>query len=389
MSDQMLIFNARVYLAGGILTPGWVLIGGGRIACVGQGEPPEGLPIARSIDGGGKHVLPGFIDLHIHGSAGYEVMDCDPNSILGMARFLVTRGVTGFLPTTLTAAHEHILAAVQAVKHAAEQPLQGRAAILGMHLEGPYINPQRCGAQDPSQIRKADRREFSELVSTGMIRLVALAPELPENLWLITACEELGITTSAGHTSTNLEQISQAAALGLSQVTHLFNAMSPFNHRELGTVGAALALDGLNCEMICDNVHVHPLAQKVALRSKGVERIILISDALRCAGLPDGSYIMDQQEVFKRDCACYLENGSLAGSVISIDQALKNILANSGLNLEQGWCMSSLNAAKAIHLDDKKGSIAAGKDADLVLLDDDLAVCMTIVAGKIVYEVSE
>ena len=383
----MLIFNARVYLLDELLDPGWVLIVGRRIAQIGKGEPPEGMQVARSINAGKKHLLPGFIDLHIHGSAGYEVMDCDAESILGMARFLVTHGVTSFLATTLTAPHKRIMDAIQAVKRANEQPCEERSAILGVHLEGPYLNPERCGAQDPGQIRRADLKEFSELTESGLVRLVTLAPEFPENLWLIAACRECGITVSAGHTSATLEQVKAAIKMGLSQVTHIYNAMAPLNHRVVGTVGAALALDEMNCEMICDNVHVHPAAQKIVVRCKGTERVILVSDALGCAGLAEGEYTMDRRKVINRDEAAYLENGTLAGSVISIDKALKNILENADISLEQGWRMSSYNAAKAIHMDDIKGSIGPGKDADLVLLDEELGVCMTMVEGKIVYEV--
>ena len=387
MSNPMLIFEARVYLFGELLDPGWVSIHGGQITQIGKGEPPVGLKPSRSINARKKHLLPGFIDLHIHGSNGFEVMDADPGSILGMANFLVRHGVTSFLPTTLTATHKRILSAIQAVKQASFAPHGARAAILGVHLEGPYLNLERCGAQDPSQIRRADRQEFADYVSSGMLKLIAVAPEFPENLGLIQACKKQGITTSAGHTSANLDQMRHAISLGLSQVTHIYNAMSPLDHRGVGTVGAALALDELTCEMICDNVHVHPAVQKIAVRCKGTDRVILVSDALRCAGLPEGESMMDQQKVFNRDGAAYLQNGSLAGSVISIDTALKNVLENTGLSLEQGWRMSSYNAAKAIHMDNIKGSIAPGKDADLVLLDNDLGVRMTIVEGKIAYEV--
>jgi len=387
MKEKILIYNAAVYQLDGLCTPGWVLIEGKHITCVGAGDPPQGIDDLKQIDAQGLNLLPGFFDLHIHGSNGYEVMDADPGSILGMASFLVRHGVTSFLPTTLTATHERILSAIQAVKQASFAPHGVRAAILGVHLEGPYLNPERCGAQDPSQIRRADRQEFADYVSSGMLKLIAVAPEFPENLGLIQTCIKQGITVSAGHTSANLDQMRHAISLGLSQVTHIYNAMSPLDHRGVGTVGAALALDELTCEMICDNVHVHPAVQKVAVRCKGTDRVILISDALRSAGLPGGEYMVDQKKVFNRDGACYLEDGSLAGSVISIDTALKNVLENTGLSLEQGWRMSSYNAAKAIHMDNIKGSIAPGKDADLVLLDEKLGVRMTIVQGKIVYEV--
>jgi len=388
MNNPVLIFDARVYMPGELLDPGWILSDGGQITCIGQGKPPIGLYSARLIDAHGLNLLPGFIDLHIHGSNGYEVMDADPGSILGMASFLVRHGVTSFLPTTLTATHEKILAAIKAVEQARFAPLGARAAILGVHLEGPYLNPERCGAQDPGQIRRANQQEFADYVSSGMIRLIAVAPEFPENLWLIEACKKRKITVSAGHTSANLDQMRHAISLGLSQVTHIYNAMGPLNHRGVGTVGAALALDELNCEMICDNVHVHPAAQKIAVRCKGIEKVILISDALCCAGLPDGEYKMNQLTVLSQGGAAYLESGSLAGSIISIDKALKNLLENTCLSLEQGWRMASFNAAKAIHIENTKGSIAVGKDADLVLLDNELGVRMTIVEGKIAYEAS-
>lgn len=388
MNEKILVYNAAVHQLDGLNTPGWVSIEGKHITCVGAGDPPQGIDDLIQIDAHGLNLLPGFIDLHIHGSNGYEVMDADPGSILGMARFLVRHGVTSFLPTTLTATHEKILSAIKAVEQARFAQLGARATILGVHLEGPYLNPERCGAQDPGQIRRADQQEFADYVSSGMIRLIAVAPEFPENLWLIEACKKRKITVSAGHTSANLDQMRHAISLGLSQVTHIYNAMGPLNHRGVGTVGAALALDELNCQMICDNVHVHPAAQKIAVLCKGIDKVILISDALCCAGLPDGEYKMDQQTVLSQGGAAYLESGSLAGSIISIDKALKNILENTCLSLEQGWRMASFNAAKAIHIEDTKGSIAVGKDADLVLLDNELGVRMTIVEGKIAYEAS-
>ena len=227
MSETTLILNARVYLPDALLEPGWVLIAGRRIAQIGVGEPSVGIQSARMIDAGRKHLLPGFIDLHVHGSNGYEVMDADPGSIFGMARFQVTHGVTGFLATTLSAPHERIMDAIRAVEHANAQPLKGgllswvytwKVHILIQNVAVPRI---------PGRSVAPTSRNLLTTSAGGMIRLIAVAPEFPENLWLIEACKKRKITVSAGHTSANLDQMRHAISLGLSQVTHIYNAMGP------------------------------------------------------------------------------------------------------------------------------------------------------------------
>jgi N-acetylglucosamine-6-phosphate deacetylase len=383
----MLIDNAYLITPNGAWRPGWLLAEGRLIRALGPGRPPEFDPgqATRRIDARGGALLPGFIDLHVHGAVGHEVMDADPDGLRAMARFYAQHGVTAFLATTWTASRAGILKALEAVQ-AASGRVPGGATILGAHLEGPYLNPNKTGAQDVRLIRRADRAEALEFLETGLVRLIALAPEYPENLWLIDECVRRGITVSAAHTEAGLEALTVAVEHGLRHVTHCYNAMRPLGHRDVGTVGAVMALRQLNAELIADGIHVHPAAMKILVDVKQPARVILVTDAIRGAGLPEGDYPIDERVVSVRDGAVRLPDGTLAGSILTMDRALKNILAATGLPLEAAWPMSSLNAARAIGVSARKGSLEPGKDADLVLLDDDSQVRLTVVEGEIVYE---
>lgn len=383
---RLLLHNAQV------LTPltawpiGWVLTEGRRIRLMGQGIPPvfgAGY-VSQAIDARGLTLAPGFIDVHVHGAVGHEVMDADPAGLRAMARFFAQHGVTAFLPTTWTATGGAILNALRVVAECLGPTADG-ATILGAHIEGPYLNVSKCGAQDPRLIRPADPAEAQPILDTGLVRLLALAPEVVGNGWLIDACVQRGITVSAAHTAATYDDMVVAVARGLRQTTHTFNAMTPLGHREPGVVGAALALPDLTCELIADNIHVHPAAMRVLVQAKGVERVILISDAIRGAGMPDGEYEIDTRVVHVRDGAVRLPDGTLAGSILTLDQALRNVMAATGLALDQAWPMASLNAARAIGVAASKGSLEIGKDADLVLLDGDLSVRLTIAEGRVVY----
>lgn len=367
--------------------PGWLLTEGRSIRLIGPGRPPPFPPgyVTRQIDGAGRILLPGFIDLHVHGAMGHEAMDASGDALRTMARFYARHGVTAFLPSSWTAgraATRAMLAAVAA--HLGAQP-EG-ATILGAHLEGPYLNPAKCGAQDPAFIRRAERVEAGEWLDTGVVRLLALAPEYPENHWLIADCVRRGVTVSAAHTAATYDQMVQAVALGLRQATHSYNAMGGLGHREPGTVGAILTLPQINCELIADNIHVHPAAMRVLVDAKGPEHVILVTDAIRATGLPAGVYPFSGRTIEVAAGAVRLPDGTLAGSILTLDQALRNVLAASGRPLRAVWPMSSLNAARAIGCVATKGSLEVGKDADLVLLNADLTVHMTVAEGTVVYE---
>src|SRR5688572_15397578 len=261
---------------------------------MGPGDAPGGVRAEVSalgvvVDGRGGVLLPGFIDLHVHGGDDADAMDADPDGLRRMARFHAGHGVTSLLPTTWSAPPAALEAAVSAIAEVVG-PVDDGATILGAHLEGPWINPARAGAQDPAGIRPPDVAEARRLVEIGrgVVRLVALAPEMPKAGQLIRELVGRGVTVAAGHTEASWEDMRAAVAAGVRHVTHTFNAMGGVGHREPGTAGAALALPELRCELIADGHHVHPGAMAVLARAKGPGGVILISDAVRAAGLPDG-----------------------------------------------------------------------------------------------------
>jgi N-acetylglucosamine-6-phosphate deacetylase len=384
---RLLFRGARLYGPVDEWQPGWLLTEGRQIRWLGPGEPPE-FPegfLTRQVDASGLSLLPGFIDLHVHGAVGWEVMDGAAEGIREMARFYAKHGVTAFLPTTWTASDAAAGAALEAAASVIG-PALGGAAVLGVHMEGPYLNPSKTGAQDSTLIRRAERQEALEYLDTGLVRLITLAPEYPENLWLIEECTRRGIAVSAGHTTAGLAELKAAVERGLRHVTHCFNAMNGLGHRDLGTVGAAMALPELNVELIADNIHVHPEAQKILVQVKGPERVILVTDAIRGTGMPDGEYQIDHRTITIKGGEVRLPDGTLAGSVLTMERALSNVAAATGRPLRECWTMSSLNAAREIGVSASKGSLEAGKDADLVLLDAGFEVAMTVAAGEIVYK---
>jgi len=382
--NMILITNAHLYTPTGRLNPAWLLIENSHIHSLGEGKPPELSPNNETqvIDARGGHLLPGFIDIHVHGAMGHEVMDASPEGLRLMARFYAQHGVTSFLPSTWAAPHEQTWRTLEMVSMLIG-PVENGATILGVHMEGPYLNAAKCGAQDPAAIRRADPPEARAYLDTGIVRYLSLAPEFPENHWLIEECVQRGIAVALGHTEATYDQVKEAVRRGVRSVTHTFNAMTGLGHRQPGTVGAVLTIPELFCELIADNIHIHPAVMKLLVNAKTPAGVILITDAMRGAGLPDGDYQIDQRMVTVRDGAVRLPDGTLAGSTLTIDRALRNILAATGRPLEEIWPMTSRNAARLLGLDNK-GSLEHGKDADLVVLDTGYNVAKTIVGGKIV-----
>lgn len=383
MINAVLIKNARVITPTGVLSSGWVFCEGGKIRLIGAGNVPEfgGTDV---IDAKDLTLLPGFIDVHAHGALSYDTMDASPNGLRSMAQFYAQHGVTSFLPTTWTETRELTTMALETVAELLGPQPDG-ATILGAHLEGPYLNPSKCGAQKLECIRRADRDEATSFLEHGVIRLLALAPEYKENHWLIQECVRRGVTVSVAHTAATYEHIVEAVRLGLSHATHTFNAMTPLNHREPGVVGAVLSMPEVRCELIADTIHVHPAVMRILYAAKGRDGVVLITDAVRCAGLPEGEYAIDERKVMVKDGAVRLPDGTLAGSNLTMEVALRNFMQATGEPLENVWQTSSLNAARAIHVADRKGSVEVGKDADLVLADDKLCIYMTMAEGRIVY----
>ena len=387
----LLITGATVVGADEVWSPGWLAAAGGRIQSMGPGDAPGGVRAEVSalgvvVDGGGGVLLPGFIDLHVHGGDGADAMDAAPDGLRRMARFHARHGVTSLLPTTWSASREALEAAVSAIA-ASVGPVDGGATILGAHLEGPWINPARAGAQDPAGIRPPDVGEARRLlgIRPGTVRLLALAPEMPGAHGVISECVGAGVVVSAGHTEASWDEMVAAVGAGVRHVTHTFNAMGGLGHRTPGTAGAALALPELRCELIADGHHVHAGAMAVLARAKGPGGVILISDAVRAAGLPEGDVDLGGRPAQHCCGAVRLSDGTLAGSVLTLDAALRNFAAATGWDWPDLARAAAGNAADALGLS-KKGRLAAGLDADLVLLGDGSGeVVLTVAEGRIVH----
>ncbi|MBX3054418.1 MAG: N-acetylglucosamine-6-phosphate deacetylase [Caldilineaceae bacterium] len=336
------------------------------------------------LDAAGCFLLPGFIDLHIHGGAGHDTMDATPTSLPAISTFIARHGVTGFTPTTMTAPHPPTVAAVQNISRSLAQVMPG-AAILGVHLEGPYISPRFPGAQAKENIRPANLAEFGELLAAGPVKLITLAPEEAGAGALIDAALAAGVRVIIGHSAASYEQAIAAFDRGVSQATHTFNAMTGLHHRKPGVVGAVLSDDRIFAQLIADTVHVHPAAMAVLARCKGLDRLLLITDAIRATGLPDGESELGGQPVFVRDGQCRLADGTLAGSILTMDAALRHFIAATGWPLEKAWPVTSRTPATALGIADEYGSVSPGYRADLVVLDQNLEVVATTVRGRVVY----
>lgn len=368
-------------------TPAAVTIEGGRITDVDQ----VGVRAQARLDAQDCVVLPGFLDIHIHGAAGHDTMDATPAALEGMAQFLVRHGVTGFLPTTMTAPHASTLAALHNVAQFLAHPpvsadtIPPRARVLGIHLEGPYLSPDFPGAQAASAIRPPDLQEFTAYLDAGPVGLVTLAPELPGADALIAAARARGIRLALGHSAAGYEQAQAAFAHGVQQVTHTYNAMTGLHHRAPGALGAALVDDRIHTQLIADTIHVHPAAMNILMRCKGPEKTILISDAIAATGMQPGRFTLGGQEVIVHNGECRLASGALAGSILTLDAALRNLMAATGLALSEAWLCTSLAPAQALGLEDALGMIAPGYWADLVVLDEAMDVVATVVGGEIAW----
>jgi len=335
----------------------------------------------------GGFIVPGFIDIHVHGGGGFDVMDGDYQAVKEVAKVHSRFGTTAFLPTTMTMSKDKILRSLKSIKEAFIKGT-GAAEVLGAHLEGPYINPLKKGAQKEEDIKKASIEEFIKFnqASGNIIRVVSLAPEMPGAIELIRWLKKHNVIASVGHSNAIYKEVQAGIEAGLTHVTHIFNAMRGLNHREPGVVGAALFSPELIVEMIADGIHLHPLAMKLVTSVKDMEKIILITDAMRATSKPEGTYNLGGQEVIVAKGQARLKDGTLAGSVLTLDEAVRNMVNIVGISLIDAVSMTTINPAKCLGIEDKKGSLEPGKDADIVILDKNLKVDMTIVKGRVVYK---
>lgn len=331
-------------------------------------------------------VLPGFIDEHIHGAGGADAMDGTLDALNVISKTLVKEGTTSFLATTMTVSKEKIVKTLSAIKDYGEK--NGGARLVGVHLEGPFISKKFKGAQSEKFVERPSVSLMQEFMraSGNKIKIVSLAPEEEGASELIEFLDKNGIVASIGHSAAKYEEVLNAYNCGAKNVTHTYNAQSPLHHREIGVVGSALLIDELNTEVICDTVHVSVQAIKVLLKNKREDKVILITDSMRAKGLKDGESELGGQKVIVKNGEARLVDGTLAGAILKMNCAIKNLVEKVGVKLERAVDFATINPARVLGIEKEAGSIKQGKRADFTVLDKDFNVYMTIVGGQVVYK---
>ncbi|MBE5867365.1 MAG: N-acetylglucosamine-6-phosphate deacetylase [Lachnospiraceae bacterium] len=348
--------------------------------------PADKIPCeAQVVDACGGYVAPGLIDLHIHGYLGKDTCDGDPESIRTMSKGLLANGVTGYLPTTMTEDMKVIRRALEVCRDLKEESKTWEGStILGCHAEGPFISESKKGAQDPKYILKPDADFVKEYAD--IIRIITLAPEMDtEDFAAIREmCRDTDVVVSMGHTSADYATAMASTQVGVSHVTHLFNAMTPLAHRAPGVVAAAFNSD-VSCELIVDAFHVDPSLYDMLWKLKG-RKLCFITDCLPAGGLPEGEYTLGGQKIIYRGVVCRLEDGTVAGSVLHLNKGVWNVYTNSTIPLWECVNGASLNPATTLGIAHRKGSIEVGKDADIIITDQEFNVQKTMIGGEIRYE---
>jgi N-acetylglucosamine-6-phosphate deacetylase len=378
-----------IVIKGNVFTPqeqiggGFVVIEDGRITEVSEGKASQG----RVLDFEGCYVVPGFVDIHVHGGAGEDVMDASDGGLDRLSLFLAAGGVTSFLATTYTDSQERTLKAVREIGEAAKRGTRG-ARLLGLHMEGPYISAERSGAQNRAHIRLPTLDELGQasLEAGGSLRMVTLAPEVDGALEAVRWLASRGIVPAAGHTDATYDEARAGIEDGIRHASHLFNGMRSLHHREPGLVGAALDDERVAVELIADCYHIHPAVLRIVARLKGTARTALVSDSIAAAGLPDGDYSLGGMKVAVRHGKSLLESGTLAGSTIRLCDAVRNMVKKADVPLREAVEMASTTPSRVAGAADRKGSIAPGMDADITVLDRGLSVMLTMVEGRVIYE---
>lgn len=382
----MLIINGTIYLETHIIENGYIWIQDERIKRIGPMDQCD-IEDVEVVDALHHFVIPGFIDQHIHGAYGADHMDATMKENQTIAQGIPREGTTSYLATTMTQSKDAIVPALKTiVDYKLNQNKAGEAEILGIHLEGPFISKKHLGAQNPLYVQKPTVSNFNEFwdVAEKTIKLITFAPEEAESGFLehITS---LGVVASAGHTDADYTNLMDFAKRGLTNLTHFHNAMLPHHHRKPGAVTAGLINPTLKAEIIADGIHVHKDAVYATYKIKGAQGIIGITDSMRAKGLPDGKYDLGGQEVIKLGRECRIETGSLAGSVAEMDFVAQNLKSFTGCTMEELILMTSTNSARQLGVFGRKGSIAIGKDADIVIVDANITVQKTICRGRLAY----
>jgi len=391
--QQLKITNGQIITPSGIIKNGTVLITNGIITAIS--ETNIDAPEATEIDAGGKYISPGFIDIHVHGGGGHDFMDNTVEAFLAIAKTHAHYGTTAMFPTTLTSSKEDLLETLRIYEIANKQNTDG-AQLMGMHLEGPYFSLAQCGAQDPKYIRDPNPEEYMEILSgSSAIKRWSAAPELKGAIEFGKYVTSHGVLAAIAHTDAIYEDVIVAFENGYTLATHLYSGMSGVTRRNAfryaGVIESALLIDGMDVEIIADGIHLPAPLLKLVYKIKGPERIALITDAMRAAGMPAGDSVLGSfksglKVIVEDDVAKLPDRSAFAGSVATADRLVRTMINMAEIPLLQAVQMATLTPATIMKIADKKGSLAIGKDADVVIFDEHINVAITIIKGKIVYE---
>lgn len=381
---KTVITAARLFTPLECLESPVVVVEDGRILNVGFRLDMQLPQDARHFDFPDAVLAPGLIDIHIHGGAGHDVMEPDSSALAAIERHMARHGVTSYLPTTVTAPEDRILRALEFLgKRIARPDNSGGARPIGIHLEGPFISHGKRGVHPPEYLVQPSPQIFEKYwqASGGQLRMMTIAPELAGAIDTIQQARKAGVHSSIGHSNATYSEATQGIEGGADHATHTFNAMRPLDHREPGVLGAALTDDRLTADIIADGIHTDPSVVKLFLNAKGPDRAILITDAISATGMPDGRYKLGPFEVEVKDGRCEYQ-GKLAGSVLTLDRAVRNVMGFADWKLQQAVRLATLNPARVMGIADQKGTIVAGAAADIVVLTPKGEVVQTFIAGE-------
>jgi N-acetylglucosamine-6-phosphate deacetylase len=383
--DTILLHTARALTPTTEIPNAGILIRDGVIESIGPREGMSLPPGAQEIAAPQQTAVPGFVDVHIHGAGGHDVMAGTEEALAGVARTIARHGTTSFVATTVTASPDDICRSVEGIarfittQHETDEP---RAEVLGVHYEGPFISAARRGVHPKEwiQLPSADLLEKFLHSASGNARILTIAPELLGAAPCIDAARKAGLVVAMGHTDATYEQARAAISRGVHHAVHVYNAMRPFSHRDSGVIGAVLTSLDVTAELIADGVHVEEAAMRILLQAKGPGCVILVSDGISATGMPDGNYMLGKFEVTVSGGVCRNSEGKLAGSTLTLDRGLRNIVG-LGVPLHDAVGMLTANPARLLGIEFKKGALRTGADADIVLLDEGLQVTKVWVRG--------